>query len=329
MATIYEVSKMAGVSLATVSRVINNKPKVSDRTRERVRSAMEELGYRPNSIAQSLASKRSKSIGVLISELNGPFYGPMMTSIETAFRAHNIHVVFAAGHSKESTEKDGINFLLSRNVDALILYVEAVSDDFLVDLNNSGTPVILIGREVPSLEAQSITLDNFTGSKSAVEHLLTRGHRQIAYVSGPMWKQDAQARYDGYLKAHDDATVLVNDKLFLEGDFQPQCGYDSVMKLLDSHEKFTAVVCANDEMASGAMRALYEKKIRIPEDIALIGFDNVVHSQFLSPALTTVNYPVERLARSAAKLLLSRLYDVSTGPVVISFTPELLIRESA
>ncbi len=135
MATIYEVSKLAGVSLATVSRVINKNSRVSDKTRQKVEDAMKELGYRPNSIAQSLASNRSNSVGILVSELHGPFFGQMMAGIEAELRAAGKHVIITTGHSEEDKEKDGIEFLISRNCDAIILHVEALSDDYLIDLS--------------------------------------------------------------------------------------------------------------------------------------------------------------------------------------------------
>jgi len=144
MATIYEVSELAGVSLATVSRVMTKNAKVSDKTRIKVEVAMEKLAYRPNSIAQSLASSRSNSIGILVSELNGPFFGEMMAGIESELRLANKHVIITTGHSDEAKEKEGIEFLIGRNCDALIIHVEAVSDEYLIELSKGKTPIFII-----------------------------------------------------------------------------------------------------------------------------------------------------------------------------------------
>lgn len=163
MATIYEVSKLAGVSLATVSRVMNNNTPVRESTRKKVLAAMEQLGYRPNSLAQSLASNCSNSIGILVSELHGPFYGEMLTGIEAEFRAAGKHVIIAAGHSERSTEQDGIEFLLSRSCDALILHVEAVTDDYLIKLAQSDTPFVLLNRQIPAIAERCISLNNELG----------------------------------------------------------------------------------------------------------------------------------------------------------------------
>jgi LacI family transcriptional regulator len=159
MATIYEVSKLAGVSLATVSRVMNNNTNVSDATRKKVTVAMTQLGYRPNSIAQSLASNCSNSVGLLVSELQGPFYGPMMSGIETAFRKQSKHVIIAAGHSDEEREQQAIEFLISRNCDGLILHVEAISDDYLIELSKGKTPFVLINRYIRELASRCIILN--------------------------------------------------------------------------------------------------------------------------------------------------------------------------
>jgi LacI family transcriptional regulator len=158
MATIYEVSELAGVSLATVSRVINDSGVVSPKTRDKVIEAMRELGYRPNTIAQSLATKRSNSVGVLIPELYGPFFGVILSSIEDELRTESKHVIITAGHSDEAIEKDGIEFLSSRNCDALILHVYAVSDEYIEQLRESNIPIVVIGRSVrrlPLLPARS------------------------------------------------------------------------------------------------------------------------------------------------------------------------------
>ncbi|MGH8168731.1 MAG: LacI family DNA-binding transcriptional regulator, partial [Woeseiaceae bacterium] len=144
MATIYEVSRLAGVSLATVSRVMNNSARVTDKTRQKVLSAMEELGYRPNSIAQSLASNRSNSVGIMVPELHGPFFSTMLSGIEAELRGAKKHVIITVGHSDEEKEIDGIEFLMSRNCDALILHVDAVSDAWLVELHRKATPIVLI-----------------------------------------------------------------------------------------------------------------------------------------------------------------------------------------
>lgn len=328
MATIYQVSELAGVSLATVSRVMNNNVRVSEATRNKVLQAMEQLGYRPNSIAQSLASSRSNSIGILVSELHGPFYGEMLTGIEAEFRAAGKHVIIAAGHSERSTEEDGIEFLLSRNCDALILHVEAVSDQYLVDLSKKQTPFVLLNRQITALADRCISLDNELGGYLATRYLLEQGHRHIAYIAGPMWKTDARDRFHGHQRALADYQLTAEDALFFEGDFRETGGSKGLQALLDSGRPFSAIVCANDEMASGALTAARELGYEVPADFSVMGFDNVNFAYYTYPKLSTIDYPVSAMGQMAARWVLKQVYQQSSINVQQVFDPHLIPRDS-
>jgi len=328
MATIYEVSKLAGVSLATVSRVMNNNTPVRESTRKKVLAAMEQLGYRPNSLAQSLASNCSNSIGILVSELHGPFYGEMLTGIEAEFRAAGKHVIIAAGHSERSTEQDGIEFLLSRSCDALILHVEAVTDDYLIKLAQSDTPFVLLNRQIPAIAERCISLNNELGGYLATQHLLQLGHRQIAYIAGPMWKTDAKERYEGHQRALAEYQLVANPALFYEGDFRETGGTKGLAVLLATGQHFTALVCANDEMASGALTAAREQGLSVPEHFSVIGFDNVNFAYYTYPKLSTIDYPISAMGQMAARWVLSKVYHNHNEHVQQLFEPILIIRDS-
>lgn len=328
MATIYQVSELAGVSLATVSRVMNNNTNVSDATRAKVLAAMEQLGYRPNTIAQSLASNRSNSIGILVSELHGPFYGDMLSGIESECRAAGKHVIIAAGHSEEASEIDGIEFLISRNCDALILHVEAVSDEYLIKLASGKVPVVLINRYIPELADNCIRLNNELGGYLATRQLLQLGHRQLAYISGPMWKSDAKERYAGHQRALAEFNVKMAPQLFAEGDFRDSGGARCMQQLLASGQPFSAVVCANDEMAAGAMEVARAQGLAIPQQLSLVGFDNLLLAHYLYPKLTTIDYPVGEMGRMAARWVLKHIYQ-QTVALKLLFEPELINRQSA
>lgn len=328
MATIYQVSELAGVSLATVSRVMNNNTNVSDATRAKVLAAMEQLDYRPNTIAQSLASNRSNSIGILVSELHGPFYGDMLSGIENECRAAGKHVIIAAGHSEEASEIDGIEFLISRNCDALILHVEAVSDDYLIKLAAGKVPVVLINRYIPELADNCIRLNNELGGYLATRQLLQLGHRALAYISGPMWKSDAKERFAGHQRALAEFNLKMDQRLFAEGDFRDSGGARCMQQLLASGQTFSAVVCANDEMAAGAMEVAREQGLAIPQQLSLVGFDNLLLAHYLYPKLTTIDYPVGEMGRMAARWVLKHIYQ-QTVLVKLLFEPELVSRQSA
>lgn len=328
MATIYEVSKLAGVSLATVSRVINNTVPVREATRVKVEAAMNELGYRPNSVAQSLASNRSNSIGILVSELSGPFYGALLSRIEAEFRAVGKHVIIAAGHSDAEIERESIEFLRSRNCDALILHVESVSDNYLRGLADGGCAFVLINRYVRAIADRCITLDNRHGGYLATHHMLELGHREIAYVSGPMWKNDAKERYAGHLEALAEFGVSENKALFFEGDFQETGGVRALQHFLAADASFSALVCANDEMASGAITAAHDIPLELPDQLSVIGFDNVNFSHYTYPKLTTIDYPIAEIGQMAARWVLKNVYSQTTTELKAIFEPRVIERDS-
>jgi LacI family transcriptional regulator len=329
MATIYQVSELAGVSLATVSRVMNNNARVSEATRNKVLAAMEQLGYRPNSIAQSLASNRSNSVGILVSELHGPFYGEMLSGIENECRSAGKHVIIAAGHSEEASEKDGIEFLISRSCDALILHVEAVSDDYLIKLASGNMPIVLINRFIPRLANNCISLDNELGGYLATKQLLQQGHTQLAYMAGPMWKSDAKDRYNGHLRAMAEYGLSFNPALLAEGDFQDSSGSACMQQLLAKGLPFTALVCANDEMAAGAMEVARTHGLNVPQDLSIVGFDNLILARYIYPKLTTIDYPIGEMGRMAARWVLKNIYQQQALQLKNVFEPVLVCRDSA
>jgi LacI family transcriptional regulator len=328
MATIYEVSKLAGVSLATVSRVTNNNTRVSDKTRKKVVDAMAELAYRPNAIAQSLASNRSNSIGVMVSELNGPFFGQMMAGIEKELREAGKHVIITTGQSKEDKEKDGIEFLLSRNCDALIVHIEALSDEYLRGLNEGDTPVYFMSRTVEGLQNNCINLNNELGGYLATQTLIEQGHKQVAYIAGPQFKPDSKDRFLGHKRALKENNIAFDPDLYFEGDFKCAGGQNGIKSLLNKRKIFSALVCANDEMASGAMTFAREHDIKLPEELSIVGFDNIIFSQHLYPKLTTVDYPVFEMGQMAAKLVLKNVYHQNKLQITHFFEPTLITRDS-
>jgi LacI family transcriptional regulator len=328
MATIYEVSKLAGVSLATVSRVMNSGTRVSEKTREKVTKAMDELNYRPSSIARSLASSCSNSVGILVSELHGPIYGEMMSGIEKQLRTGGKHVIIAAGHSDAASERDGIEFLIDRNCDALILHVEAVDDEYLIELAATQHNFILINRYIPQIADNCISLNNRQGGYLATKALLENGHRNIAYISGPLWKVDASDRYLGHQEALAEFGVSWDQGLLSEGNFQEEGGNECMLALLDTNLPFSAVACANDEMAAGAMQAARDRGMAVPNDISVMGFDNVLLAQYMYPKLSTVNYPVKDMGTMAASWILKNIYHANQPDITHVFEPELVWRDS-
>lgn len=328
MATIYEVSELAGVSLATVSRVINNKTKVSEKTAKKVHDAMAHLNYRPNSIAQSLASNRTNSIGLMVTGLNGAFFGQMMAGIESTLRKAEKHVIITTGHNEEAREKDGIEFLKSRNCDALIIHVEAVSNDYLIELCQGNIPVIVIGCYIDEIKHHCIELDNELGGYLAAKAVLEEGHRAIGYISGPENKLDAQQRLVGHLRALREYDCRLGDEYFYTGNYIDTGGRDGLKHFLDNKQSITALVCANDEMASGAMTYARDHDLELPKDLSVVGFDNVIFARHIYPQLTTVDNPVYEMGMMAANMVLETVYQQQNLKIQHHFKPKLVKRSS-
>ncbi|MCQ8877071.1 LacI family transcriptional regulator [Pseudoalteromonas shioyasakiensis] len=328
MATIYQVSELAGVSLSTVSRVLNNNDYVSKKTKKKVMEAMKELGYQPSSIARSLASSRTNSVGILVSELDGPFFGQMMSAIEEQLRAAGKHVIITPGHSDETKEKNAFEFLISRNCDAIIAHVEAVSNDYLIELSKGKTPLYLMSRYVEEIKDNCISLDNEMGGYLATKTMITKGHTNIAYIAGPQFKPDASDRLKGHKKALAEFDLTFNENLFYIGDFKETGGNDGLKHFIDNKAAFTALVCANDEMASGAMKYAREHGFDLPKDLAIMGYDNVIFTNYLYPTLTTINNPVPEMGKMAANLVLKDIYKHTGITINHVFQPNLILRDS-
>lgn len=328
MATIYEVSELAGVSLATVSRVMNDSSKVTLKTRQKVLSAIAELDYRPNSMAQSLASKRSNSVGILIPELHGPFFGVMLSSVEKELRNAGKRVIITAGHSDEDKERDCIDFLLGSSCDALILHVYSVPKDYLIELNKGPVPIILLNSYVPELEDNCIYLDNEHGGYIATKTLLERGHEKLAYISGPHWKSDSFKRLSGHKRALQEYGLGVDEQLIVEGNFEELSGREAMTHLLSLGIPFTGVVCANDEMAAGAMDTLRKQGVAVPNDISVIGFDNVNFTHYLNPKLSSIGCRISEMGQMAARCALKSAYGQTDLEIQNAFKPHLVLRES-
>ena len=327
MATISEVADLAGVSLATVSRVLNGSDKVAPKTLEKVNAGMKELGYRPNSHARSLASNQSNSIGLMLAELDGPYYGPIMAGVERALRQHHKHLLIASSHATEQDEREGIDFLLDRRCDALILLSEALTDDELIEISRQKIPVILLNRFIPEVLDKCVFLDNELSGRQATQHLIDQGHKKIACVTGPLWKKDARDRLQGYRLTLAQNGIKFDERMVVEGNFNESGGIDAVKKLTLRQQDYTAIFSCNDEMAAGIIETLRLQGIKVPEDISVIGHDDVNFAYYMAPKLSTIRFPIQEMAITATNMLLQQVYNL-TLPIQNRFESEVIERNS-
>ncbi|MGY3572665.1 LacI family DNA-binding transcriptional regulator [Vibrio sp. SCSIO 43135] len=327
MATIKHVSEHAGVSQATVSRVINGTSRVSHDKKLKVEKAIKELGYRPNSIAQALASSRTGSVGIVVPELGGPFFSGILHCIEENLRRFGYHAVVTAGSNTEQGQRESVEFLLGRRVDALILHTQHLSDDYLIALEEQGVPVVLVNRFIPEMALSCIDIDNEVGGKLATQYLLQMGHTKIACITGPLDKSDARGRLQGYRRALEEAGLEYDEALVSEAGFTEETGVSAMKKLLKRECEFTAVFASNDHMAFGAFEVLKSEGISVPQDISLIGFDNILFARYLTPGLTTINFPIELMSTEAVQLTIQKL-NKNKRDVNFKLSPSLVVRNS-
>ena len=329
MATITDVSKKAGVSRSTVSRLIAGNGYVSEEARKAVEAAILELGYRPNTMARGLRSNRSNIIGGVVVNVSSPFYAQMIGGMQETARGAGKSIIVASGYADRDEEARAIIELVDRACDGLILYLEnALRDDVLEILARSRIPVVTVGgNECPPARAR-VGIDNFTGGLVGMRLLLTEGHRQIIYLSGGTIYRDTHERLRGIDAALAEFGLTRDDILVEHGSFSESFGQEATARLLAEHPGTTAIFAGDDDVAAGSLLALKAAGKRVPEDISLLGFDDNFHARHLTPGLTTVRQPVGEAGRVATRLLLSILDGEPPADPVITIPTELVMRQS-
>ena len=327
MITIKEVSEFARVSQATVSRVLNGHPTVKDTNREKVFSAIEKLGYQPNAFAQALASSRSNSIGLLVGSLAGPFYGMLMYYVEEALRHYKMHLMVTSGQESYSREQEAIRFLQSKKADGLIIHSDTLSDDELIMLVKGSNNTIILNRYIPEISDHCLYIDNELGGYLATSYLLENGHTQIGCITGQLSKVDSRDRLQGYRNALTKAGIDYEQRFIIEGRFD-HVGNDVIAKrLLDRAPELTAIFCQNDNIALAVYDEAIRRGMTLGKDLSVVGFDNDVYSQHIRPQLTTINFPLEKMAYEAVRAL-NALINKKDYVLHCKLAPELVIRSS-
>ncbi|MFK7805576.1 MAG: LacI family DNA-binding transcriptional regulator [Anaerolineae bacterium] len=323
--TIHDIAHKAGVSISTVSRVLNDNKKVRESARSAVLEAIDELDYHPNVFASSLAGGRSKTIGIITQYISSPFFDSILSGIMNEMGGGDYHPLFADGQWQADRERRSLEAFIDRKVDGLIILGGVLPENELIALA-AKLPLIIIGRNIAPIQEACISLDNFGGAYLATQHLIDKGHRKIVHLTGILRHQDAQRRLAGYRQAITDAGLSVDENFVIEGDFSEQSGVDATENLLADGLEFTAVFAANDQMAMGVRLALYRQGIRVPEDVSLIGFDDQPASAFLTPPLTTIGQPALKIGKSAAQRILAQIQDRPEEKQ--EFKAQLMIRDS-
>jgi len=328
MATIKDVAKLAGVSVATVSRVINDSPKASEASRLAVTSAMEELNYHPNANARALAQQTTETIGLIVGDVSDPFFGAMVKAVEqVAYRTGNF-LLIGNGYHNEQKERQAIEQLIRHRCAALVVHAKKIPDSELISLMKQMPGMVVINRIIPGFEQRCVALDDRYGAWLATRHLIQQGHTKIGYLCSNHQISDAEDRLQGYYDALTEHGLSVNERLVTYGEPDESGGELAMTELLGRGRHFSAVACYNDSMAAGAMGVLNDNGIDVPKEISLIGFDDVLISRYVRPRLTTVRYPIITMAAQAAELALALAEKRELPEITHMFSPTLVRRHS-
>jgi LacI family transcriptional regulator len=327
--TMREVADVAGVSTATVSHVINGTRTVSGPLAARVMSAMEQLDYRPDVIARSLRKGKTRTIGIMMPSVSIPFYAHVAEGIETAADARGYNVILCnTGWSLEG-DIHYLDNLLDRRVDGIVCISLSVSADHLEPVFKRNTPIITFERSVAGVEVDAVEIDNFQGAYMATSHLVELGHKRIGAIAGLPNSGITDSRVEGFRRAQEDNGVAYDPDLVFSGDYSAESGIRHANSLLDTSDRPTAIFAFNDLMAIGAIEAVFRRGLRVPDDVAVIGFDGIDLAKHTWPPLSTVVQPIDRMSSIAIRMLLGRINDDTPTPArVETVTPKLIVRES-
>ena len=313
MATIRDVARESNVSIATVSRVFNNSPLVSDTTRQRVAAVAAKMGYWPNGIARCLITRRTHTVGVLRPDLHGEFFSDGIRGIDLAARETGFHILVSRSSSSAGELADALRSMRGR-VEGLIVMAPDLEDAPATLRQCAGNiAAVMLDPEETAPGYDSISIANSDGAGAVVRHLLGLGHRRIATITGPVHNIDARQRLDGYRAALRESGIEPSPDLEMPGSFTEPSGYEAARELLRRSPRPTAIFVANDHMAIGVMGALQDAGVRVPEDIAVVGFDDIPTARFLTPPLTTVRVDKLLLGQRALQLLLDPDRDSRPG----------------
>jgi len=328
MITIRDVARQAGVSVATVSRVLNNSALVSQETRETVMKSVAQLGYRPNANAQALATQVSDTIGVVVMDVSDAFFGALVKAVDTVAQQHEKYVLIGNSYHEAEKERHAIEVLIRQRCNALIVHSKALSDEELAGFMEQIPGMVLINRLVPGYGHRCVCLDNISGAMMATRMLLNHGHQRIGYLASSHRIEDNDMRRSGWLRALEEQGITAAESWVGTGSPDMQGGEAAMVELLGRNLHLTAVFAYNDSMAAGALAALKDNGIAVPQHLSLIGFDDIPIARYTDPQLTTVRYPVASMARLATELALLGASGKLDPTAAHCFMPTLVRRHS-
>ena len=332
-ATIKDIAERCNVSITTVSRVINNKTEgISSQTRRTILEAIEQMNYKPNSIARSMVTKKTNTLALVIPDICNPFFPELARGVEDCCTSEGFNLFLCNTDGSVEKELSYIALLRERLVDGIIFTTQNTEEfsSVFMELKSENYPFVFVERYIEDMgELPGVYVDNIQGVYRAVKYLFENGHKEIAFITGPFNTTNAVMRFKGFQQAHLELGMDINYSLVKEGDYKVQSGYQQMKRVIEeSYGKFTAVIASNDLMAIGACNAIKDAGLRVPEDISVIGFDNISFTDICQPRITTVGIPIYNMGYAASKLLINTLRgDVLQSRRVV-FDAELIKKQS-
>ncbi|HDZ9463079.1 TPA: substrate-binding domain-containing protein [Vibrio cholerae] len=329
MATMKDIARLAGVSTSTVSHVINKSRFVSDEIAERVNNAAQQLNYAPSALARSLKMNRTKTIGMLVTTSTNPFFGEVVKGVERSCYHQGYNLILCNTEGDNQRMKASINTLLQKRVDGLLLMCSTLEGERLDVFDRyPDIPIVVMDWGPILFTSDKIQDNSLQGGYIAAKHLIECGHKEIGCITGPLIRHQAQMRYEGYKRALAEAGIAINPDWIVESDFECEGGYQAFEKLYERGKLPSALFVSNDMMAMGVIQAASQRGLRVPDDLSLIGYDDVHIAKFMTPALTTIHQPKYRLGKAAVDTLLYRLENPDTTAQVVQLEPTLVVRNS-
>ncbi|HFD4025233.1 TPA: substrate-binding domain-containing protein [Vibrio parahaemolyticus] len=330
MATMKDIAKLAGVSTSTVSHVINKTRFVSEEISERVNNAAKELNYyAPSALARSLKVNRTKTIGMLVTTSTNPFFGEVVKGVERSCYHKGYSLILCNTEGDNERMRQSINTLLQKRVDGLILMCSSLEGERIdVFERYPDIPVVVMDWGPMLFTSDKIQDNSLRGGYLAAKYLIDCGHTEIGCITGPLIKHQAQMRYEGYKRAMNEAGLEFNANWIIESDFECEGGYQAFKKMAERGKLPSSIFVSNDMMAMGVINAANELGIKVPDDLSIIGYDDIHIAKFMSPSLTTIHQPKYRLGQAAVETLVRRLDDKSNEAQVVQLEPTLVIRNS-
>ena len=326
------VADRAGVSTATISRVIRNYPGVREKTKKRVLKAISELNYEVNAVARSLRQRKTYTIGIIVGNVLSQFYSIIAKSVEDVAHKYGYNMILCNGDDNPEKELRYLKVLKSNRVDGIILTPTSKNADYINQLISTDTKMVLLDRLIDGIECDAVLVDNEEGAYKAVKHLINEGYRKIGIITGYLDRTTGRGRLNGYLRALNEAGIQRYDNLIKVGKFKKGSGIKLTRELLQSPDKPEAMFVSNLDMTLGAIITIKEMGLKIPDDIGIAVFDDSEWSMILDPPLTAVRQPVYSLGSTAAEMLIKKIngeqISLDNKPIIVTLNTELIIRSS-